>query len=66
MRIFYLTCLFMFSCLCLQSQTPEAAKNLLDEVSKTISNFENLSFDFTYVLENRQEKIRQENLHFLY
>ena len=50
----------MFSCLCLQSQTPEAAKNLLDEVSKTISNFENLSFDFTYVLENRQEKIRQE------
>ena len=60
MRIFYLTYLFMFSCLCLQSQTPEAAKNLLDEVSKTISNFENLSFDFTYVLENRQEKIRQE------
>ena len=50
----------MFSCLCLQSQTPEAAKNLLDEVSKTISKFENLSFDFTYVLENRQEKIRQE------
>ena len=33
---------------------------ILDEVSKTISSFDNLSFDFIYVLENRPENIRQE------
>ena len=44
----------------LQAQSPEAAKKLLDDVSKTIASFENLSFDFTYVLENRPENIRQE------
>jgi len=44
----------------LQAQSPEAAKKLLDDVSRTIASFENLSFDFTYVLENRQENIRQE------
>jgi outer membrane lipoprotein-sorting protein len=32
----------------------------LDDVSETIASFENLSFDFSYVLENRQENIRQE------
>ena len=44
----------------LQAQSPEAAKKLLDDVSRTIASFENLSFDFTYVLENRPENIRQE------
>ena len=44
----------------LQAQSPEAAKKLLDDVSRTIASFENLSFGFTYVLENRQENIRQE------
>ena len=44
----------------LLAQSPEAAKKLLDEVSQTIASYENLSFDFTYVLENRQENIRQE------
>ena len=44
----------------LQAQSPEAAKKLLDDVSRTIASFENLSFDFTYVLENRPEHIRQE------
>lgn len=44
----------------LQAQSPEAAKKLLDDVSRTIASFENLSFDFTYVLENRQVNIRQE------
>ena len=45
----------------LQGQSPEVAKKLLDDVSETIASFENLSFDFSYVLENRQENIRQEN-----
>ena len=44
----------------LQGQSPEVAKKLLDDVSETIAFFENLSFDFSYVLENRQENIRQE------
>ena len=44
----------------LLAQSPEAAKKLLDEVSQTIASYENLSFDFTYVLENRQENIRRE------
>jgi len=44
----------------LQGQSPEVAIKLLDDVSETIASFENLSFDFSYVLENRQENIRQE------
>lgn len=46
----------------LQGQSPEVAKKLLDNVSETIASFENLSFDFSYVLENRQENIRQETI----
>ena len=32
----------------------------MDEVSETIAAFDNLSFDFSYTLENRQENIKQE------
>lgn len=60
MKIFFISNFFLFLSLCIQAQTPEAAKKLLDEVSKTISGFQNITFDFTYVLENRQENIRQE------
>lgn len=42
------------------AQTSEAAVKLLDEVSETIEAFDNLSFDFSYTLENRQENIKQE------
>ena len=52
MKIFFISNFFLFLSLCIQAQTPEASKKLLDEVSKTISGFENLTFDFTYVLEN--------------
>lgn len=38
----------------------EQAKNLLDRVSKTMKSKDNIRFDFTYVLENKQENIRQE------
>ena len=44
----------------LLSQNTEAARKLLDEVSGKISAFKNMKFDFTYVLENRPENIRQE------
>ena len=60
MRTFFLTNFLFFLSLSVQSQNSEAAKNLLDEVSKTIDGFNNLSFNFTYVLENRQENIRQQ------
>ena len=42
------------------SQNTEATIRLLDEVSDKISSFKNMKFDFTYVLENRPENIRQE------
>tara|TARA_S200000501_G_scaffold223753_1_gene209860 strand:- start:276 stop:914 length:639 start_codon:yes stop_codon:yes gene_type:complete len=60
MRTFFLTKFLFLLSLLLQAQNSEAAKNLLDEVSKTIEGFNNLSFNFTYVLENRQENIRQQ------
>ena len=44
----------------LLSQNTEAARKLLDEASGKISSFKNMKFDFTYVLENRPENIRQE------
>ena len=56
---FWICFVFLFS-FPLQGQSPEVAKKLLDDVSETIASFENLSFDFSYVLENRQENIRQE------
>ena len=60
MKIFFISNFFLFLSFCIQAQTPESAKKLLDEVSKTISGFQNITFDFNYVLENRQENIRQE------
>jgi outer membrane lipoprotein-sorting protein len=47
------------------AQTSENAMKLLDEVTQTISNYENFTFDFSYVLENRQENIRQETNGFI-
>ena len=44
----------------LQAQTSVKAKNLLDKVAETMNAAENLQFGFTYILENQQEKIRQE------
>ncbi|MGB1450080.1 MAG: LolA family protein [Flavobacteriaceae bacterium] len=38
----------------------EQAKNLLDKVSKEMKAKDNIRFDFTYVLENKKEQIRQE------
>ena len=44
----------------LQAQNTEAAKKLLYEVSAKIASFKTMTFDFDYVLENRQENIKQE------
>ena len=55
--IFLSISLLSFSVL---SQGTEDAIKLLDEVSNKISSFDNMMFEFTYVLENRSENIRQE------
>ena len=55
--IFSLAILCFFS---LEAQTSTKAKNLLDKVAETMNAAENLQFGFTYILENQQEKIRQE------
>ena len=54
--------LFFTSVLSIQlnAQNTEAAQKLLDEVSAKIASFETMTFEFDYVLENRQEKIKQE------
>ena len=43
-----------------QAQTSLKAKALLDRVANEMNTAENLQFGFTYILENQQEKIRQE------
>jgi len=52
--------LLVLNSLLLNAQGPEEAEKLLNEVSTTIASFENMSFDFTYILENRTENIRRE------
>ena len=54
---------FLFLVLCSSmtfAQGYEQAKNLLDRVSKEMKSKKNIRFDFTYVLENKKEQIRQE------
>jgi outer membrane lipoprotein-sorting protein len=55
------TFLFLLLCSSLTyAQGYEQAKNLLDRVSKEMKSKKNIRFDFTYVLENKKEQIRQE------
>ena len=54
---------FLFLVLCSSmtfAQGYEQAKNLLDRVSKEMKSKKNIRFNFTYVLENKKEQIRQE------
>ena len=55
------TLLFLVLCSSMAfAQGYEQAKNLLDRVSKEMKSKKNIHFDFTYVLENKKEQIRQE------
>ena len=61
MRIHFASLYMIISCgIQLNAQDSEAAKKLLDQVSNKIKSFETMKFDFDYVLENRQENIKQE------
>ena len=54
---------FLFLVLCSSitfAQGYEQAKNLLDRLHKEMKSKKNIHFDFTYVLENKKEQIRQE------
>ena len=55
--LFYFFLLINNSIYC---QSSEDAKKILDDVSIKISSFENISFDFTYSLNNKEEQIKQE------
>ena len=42
------------------AQGPEQARYLLEQVSNKIEKQKNMRFEFKYVLENKEEQIRQE------
>ena len=56
-KLFYFILLTTNSIYC---QSSDDAKKILDDVSIKISSFENISFDFTYSLNNKEEQIKQE------
>jgi outer membrane lipoprotein-sorting protein len=43
-----------------QAQSSDQAKRLLDKTATQMAAYDNMQFDFTYVLENQKEQIRQE------
>ncbi len=49
-----------FVSLGLQSQNSQKAEQLLNEVSKKVSSYDNMVIDFKYALENTSENIHQE------
>ena len=57
MRLMFL---LLVSSTLLFAQGPEQAKYLLNQVSAEIKKQKNLRFEFQYVLENKEEDIRQE------
>ena len=57
---YILSTLTLFFSSLLFGQGYDQAKNLLDQVSKEMRSHQNIRFDFSYVLENKKEQIRQE------
>ena len=60
MKLRFLVLLLTLNLLPLEGQTSMEAKKILDAVSEKMRHFDNQQFNFTYVLNNRQEDIRQE------
>ena len=52
--------IFCFFSLIGWAQSSNPASLLLDEVAAKISSYDNIKFNFSYVLENQKEQIRQE------
>lgn len=57
-NIVLIVCIFAF--LNILAQNDSDAKQLLDNVSKTMSSYDNVSINFEYVLNNKTEDVRQE------
>ncbi len=57
-KIFFILLLFVSGLT--KAQGFEQAKNLLDRVAAQMKSKKNIRFDFTYILENKKEQIRQE------
>ena len=60
MKLKFLVLTLTLNLLPLEGQTSMEAKRILDAVAKKMSRFDNQQFNFTYVLNNRKEGIRQE------
>ena len=60
MKLKFLVLVLTLNLLPLEAQTSMEAKKILDAVSEKMSQFDNQQFNFTYVLNNRKEDIRQE------
>ena len=56
--LFLIVCLNSFF---IEAQTSMEAKKLLENVSKQIESYDNIKFEFNYVLNNRKEQINQES-----
>ncbi|VVV01963.1 Outer-membrane lipoprotein carrier protein [Mesonia oceanica] len=56
---FILSFILTFSSVCF-AQHSEKAKALLDDVSKKVKSYDNIEIEFSYVLENTAENIKQE------
>ena len=56
--------LFFFTLLYINliSQTSNQAENLLNLASKQMESYNNIEFEFSYVLNNRIEQINQESM----
>lgn len=52
--------LTMFWSIGILAQNDQAAKEILDKASNTMSAYDNLSMDFDYVLDNKAEDVQQE------
>ncbi|GAA4974371.1 outer membrane lipoprotein carrier protein LolA [Algibacter aquimarinus] len=54
------TIFILFIALSFNAFSQNKAKDLLNEVSEKVKNYDNISIDFKYVLENTSENIKQE------
>ncbi|WP_305879794.1 outer membrane lipoprotein carrier protein LolA [Seonamhaeicola sp. ML3] len=60
MTLKHLLAFFTLALLSIHGFAQDSGKALLDEVSKNVRSYENISIDFKYTLENTAENIKQE------
>ena len=60
LQVFAIVFMCVFGVTQINGQNDEAAKQLLDTASETMSGYGNITMDFDYVLDNEAEDVRQE------